>query len=52
MWCKDGWREDTRMKEICDECYECLWYWQNNDTENKCNGQERPCHEFVKVEVE
>lgn len=31
---------------ICDECYECHYYWQNNDTENECQGQQEPCEEF------
>jgi hypothetical protein len=31
---------------ICDECYECHYYWQNNDTEHECQGQEEPCEEF------
>lgn len=31
---------------ICDECYECHYYWKNNDTWLACQGQEKPCEEF------
>lgn len=40
------------MSKVCNECYECYWYWQNNDTENECNGQEVACCEFIKIEVQ
>ena len=29
------------------DCTKCFWYWQNNDTENECEGLEKPCHEFI-----
>lgn len=35
--------------EVCDKCYECYWYWQNNDTGDECNGQEEACQEFVQI---
>lgn len=34
-------------KEICAECTNCGWYWQNNDTECECKGKEKPCVEFT-----
>lgn len=37
------------MSEICNECFECKYYWQNNDTGCECQGQGNPCHEFIKV---
>lgn len=33
-------------KEICDECYDCKFYWQNTDS-NECNGDTKPCHEYI-----
>ena len=33
-------------------CKQCLLYWQNNDMESECNGQEQPCHEFCEIEVQ
>lgn len=38
-------------KNICDECYDCRWYWQNNDTEMECQGEEKICCEFIKEEL-
>ena len=37
------------MKEERKDCTECYWYWQNNDTENQCNGSYmwQPCDEFI-----
>ena len=38
-------------KDVCNECLNCSHYWQNTDTENECNGNEKePCHEFVEIE--
>lgn len=39
-----------KEKYICDECYDCYWFWQNNDTECECQGNKEPCHEFVLTE--
>ena len=33
---------------ICDECYECHYYWQNNDTEIQCDGNSKCCCEFYR----
>ena len=35
------------------DCTNCHFYWQNNDSENQCNGTRdyKPCHEFVEREV-
>lgn len=35
------------------DCTNCHWFWQNNDTENQCNGgyMYHPCHEFVEMKV-
>lgn len=38
--------------EVCDKCYQCHWYWENNDTENECNGTEKNCDEFIEIEEE
>lgn len=32
---------------ICDECCDCAYYWENTDTENECDGETKPCHEFI-----
>lgn len=37
----------NKQCDICDECYNCYYYWENNDTENECNGSEAPCHEWI-----
>ena len=37
----------NKQRDICDECYNCYYYWENNDTENECNGSEEPCHEWI-----
>ena len=34
-------------KEICNECYDCKFYWQNTDDGNECNGDTKPCHEYI-----
>lgn len=35
----------------CEGCANCHWYWQNNDTENECVGQEdKPCHEYMPID--
>lgn len=34
------------FKEICDECYTCLWYWQSRDN-SWCEGEIQKCHEFI-----
>ena len=39
---------EKKDKEVCDKCYECYWYWENNDTEDECNGQKEACYEFIK----
>ena len=36
-------------KEICVECYDCYYYWQNNDDISLCVGNEFICHEFVDI---
>ena len=33
--------------DICEKCTTCKWYWQNNDTENECEGSDVPCHEYI-----
>ena len=38
--------------QICDKCFECYFYWQNNDSGSECHGQKEPCHEFVEIEVQ
>lgn len=35
------------MKEICDECFDCKFYIQNNDMDWDCVGQDKPCCEFI-----
>ena len=35
------------MANICEECENCYYYWENNDTENECEGSEKPCHEWI-----
>ena len=36
-------------EDVCDECLNCAYYWQNTDTENECDGDKKePCHEFIK----
>ena len=39
-------------KEICDECYECKYFWQNDDGEYECQGHVVPCVEFLEMEDE
>lgn len=34
-------------ERICDECVECDYYWANSDSEFECQGQAKPCHEFI-----
>ena len=34
-------------ERICDECVECDHYWANSDSEFECQGQVKPCHEFI-----
>ena len=34
-------------ERICDECVECDYYWANSDSEFECQGQTKPCHEFI-----
>ena len=43
---------DTALKDAHKECFACHWYWQNNDTENQCEGQKEVCHEFIEIEVQ
>ena len=34
--------------EICDECVNCKYYWENQDDEYmNCDGAEIPCHELI-----
>ena len=35
-------------KTICDECYKCLNYIDNND-EYTCQGSNEKCHEFINM---
>lgn len=37
----------NKQRDICDECDNCYYYWENNDTENECNGSEAPCEEWI-----
>ena len=37
----------NKQRDICDECDNCYYYWENNDTGNECNGSEAPCHEWI-----
>ena len=30
----------NKQRDICDECDNCYYYWENNDTGNECNGCE------------
>lgn len=34
-------------QSICNECYECHYYWQNNDTKIQCDGS-KCCCEFYR----
>ena len=34
-------------KDCCDDCLNCAYYWQNTDTENQCEGENEPCHEYI-----
>ena len=36
--------------DVCDECLDCKNYWKNNDTETECEGEEKPCHEYSRLE--
>ena len=36
-------------KEVCEECWDCKYYWRNDDMIDECVGQEdAPCHEYIK----
>lgn len=41
---------EKALAEMTKDCTDCRNYWQNTDTENECNGQDKPCHEFVEME--
>lgn len=41
---------EKALAEMSKDCTDCRNYWQNTDTENECNGQDKPCHEFVEME--
>ena len=35
---------------ICDECCNCKYYWENQDDEYmNCDGEEKPCHEYIET---
>ena len=36
-----------KLAKVCDDCLNCAHYWQNTDTENECEGQNEPCHEYI-----
>ena len=38
---------DRYNQECCEKCTTCYYYWQNNDTENECLGEDEPCHEYI-----
>ena len=40
----------NKDEQICDECYDCYYYWQNNDDIYNCQGSKEKCHEFNKLE--
>lgn len=37
------------MGVIYKDCINCYWYWENNDIESECQGQENPCEEFIQI---
>ena len=37
------------MSDICEECYDCHWFVDNNDTECTCVGSDSPCEEYINV---
>ena len=41
---------EKALREASKDCTNCRYYWQNTDTESECNGQNKPCHEFVETE--
>ena len=41
---------EQALEENKKDCTKCFWYWKNNDTENECKGEEKPCHEFILAE--
>ena len=44
-------QEELRVfTETSKDCTDCRNYWQNTDTENECNGQDKICHEFAEME--
>lgn len=40
---------EAALKEMSKDCTDCRNYWQNTDTENECNGQDKICHEFAEM---
>lgn len=44
------WIDSQYNGDCCTECITCAYYWENTDTENECNGEDKPCHEFIKYE--
>lgn len=39
---------DRYNQECCEECTSCYYYWQNNDTENECLGEDETFHGYIK----
>lgn len=40
------------VKETCDECYKCYWYWLNNkNNENACFGHQLVCIDFKAIKT-
>lgn len=38
-----------KKDEICNECFECIWFDGNNDTGFQCVGAKKACHEYVAI---
>lgn len=48
MRCKGEWSKMFDYeKECCDDCLNCVYYWQNTDTEYQCEGENEPCPEYI-----
>lgn len=36
---------NEEITKVCEECYNCFYYIQNNDTGEECVGQKESCFE-------
>ena len=32
--------------EVCEECRNCDWFWEDRDPNKECLGEEQPCEKY------